>query len=262
MAKTLVPSYVAQALAADRSQQVSMVAALVVYLFGEAKANREISEFGATLFKASPHRSLKTWQNYATACAAVASTQTVKLEALWLGHSDPAECVAPLAQWLTHELKTRKYQTSMEDISNWTKGRPSMAVKAKADEAAEKAAIKAQAEADAKARQEQQTQAQAEDEAQKLIDAAKKTPDPMPMGDEDGTQATGYPPAIEAPAADSAPVFLLSAALEKDGSVKVTLADSIDRETLQAVIDALQAQCDMMAPAVALAFPVLETAEA
>ncbi len=260
MAKTLVPAYVQAALAADRTQQVNTLGALVVYLFGEAKANREVTEFGETLHKASPHKSAKTWANYASAAGAIAGTQTVKLDAMWSAAKDPADVVAPLVSWLTHELKTRKYQLSMEDVSNWAKGRPSMAAKKAADDKAAKEAAAAQAKANADAEAQARTQAAAEAAAKKVTDdaeaaaaaelaaaaAAAPAPAPLPTGDENGTKATGYDAAIGNPSADTAPVFLLNVAQNPDGSLTVKLADTLTRDTLQSVIDALQGQCDAM----------------
>ena len=267
MAKTNVPNYVQSALNADRTQQVNTLSALIVYLFDQQKKNQETDALGETLHKQAPHKSVKTWQNYLSAAGAVVSGQSVKLEALWAAAATPADAVPALVSWLTHELTTRKYQTSMEDVANWAKGRPSMAAKKRADDKAAKEAKEAQAKANAEAAKQAQTQAQAEKEAADAIAAAAKNapaPAPVPNGDEEGTQATGYPPAIEKPAADTAPRFMLSAARTDDG-ITVTLADDLSREDLQALIDSLQAQCDAMlpsidAPAASTPFPTLETA--
>jgi hypothetical protein len=259
MAKSNVPNYVASALSADRTQQVNTLSALIVYLFGEQKANREVKELGARLHKEAPHKSEKTWQNYVSTASAVVDTQTVKLESLWAAESDPGAVVPALVHWLDGELKSRKYQTSMEDVSNWARGKPSMAAKKRADDKAAKEAQEAQAKANAEAAAKAATQAEAdkaardaaakaEADAAAAIEAAKQTQqaDPLPTGDENGTAATGYPPAIET-APPAGPVFALSVARTPDGYT-INMADDLKRADLQSIIDALQAQCDAMLP--------------
>jgi len=236
MAKSNVPNYVQQALSADRTQQVNTLSAIIVFLFGEQKANREVSELGAKLHREAPHKSEKTWQNYVSAASAVVEKQTVKLEAIWAAAADPAEAVAPLVSYLTHELKARKYQCSMEDVSNWARGKPSMAAKKKADEAAAAAAALAQKKADEQANAAQKLQAQQEAEAAAAAAALKASQkdaqaDETGNGDEQGTSQTGYPPAIEQPA----PVFMMNAVRNPAGDIVITLAENLTRADLVAI---------------------------
>jgi hypothetical protein len=260
MAKSNVPNYVQSALNADRTQQVNTLSALIVYVFGEQKANRDTDGLGETLHKQAPHKSVKTWQNYLSAAGAVVSGQSVKLESLWAAATDPATIVPALVSWLEHELKTRKYQTSMEDVANWAKGRPSMAAQKKAKDAADKKAQEEQAKANAEAAAKAATQAQAEKEAADAIAAAAANApksDPVPNGDEEGTQATGYSPAIEPPAADSAPVFMASFARLPDGSIRFTQGEGLTRADLVTMALHLESLLET-APADVTPFPKLE----
>lgn len=274
MAKSLVPTYVAAALQADRTQQLQTIAALTVYLFGEQKANREVSELGALLFKQAPHRSLKTWQNYASTVGAIVSGRTPKLEALWAEHVTPEAIILPLTQWLDHELKARKYHSSPEDVANWAKGRPSLKAQAQAKEKAEKEAAALQAKLDAQAAT--QTQAQADALlAQAQTQQQEEQQQEQATADRDAEKralskaanviaqaAMGYPDAIQAPSADSAPVFLMSAARALDGSLSLTMADGLTRADVVALALALENMLDSPEFQATPAPQVQETAEA
>lgn len=259
MAKTLTPSYVAAALANDRTAQLQTLAAVTVWMFVGAKNDNVPTAPAETIFKSAPHRSLKTWQNYVSACSALAANVTVgiKLESLHAA-ALPENYVSAFGDFLAAQLKAKGYQLSSEDVANYAKGRPSMKAKLAAEKQAEKDAKIAQdkADADAKANaptitaeQQAETAQQQADEAARLESiAAEKAAqsDPTPTTDE----SAPIPPAIKSP------VEVIFSASRKDGDLVVTIADNISRQELVEL--ALQIE-GLLAETSPLTFPVLET---
>lgn len=132
-----LPQYVTAALASDKTAQLRTIAALTVDLFVRSLQDEDTSDYGSMLFRASPHKSLKTWQNYAsTANALAVKACHVKL-ADFAAQADEAATVGMFADWLDLELKKKGYTTGVEDVGNFANGRPSLKAKDRAKRAAE-----------------------------------------------------------------------------------------------------------------------------
>lgn len=263
MAKTTLPNYVSAALVADRDAQSRTIASIALYVFAEVKADREVTELGARLFAAAPHRSLKTWQNYATTCMALGTSAhvCVKLEAFWsqCATGDVAEIAPAFQTWLTDELRKKGYHTSPEDVANFAKGRLSIKAQAKKD----KADADAKKVADAAALAAQQA------EAAKTVTPSEPVDNSPPASGEptgilpntdvptEPQTVTGYEPAIQ-PARQT----LVHAYVEGDG-LQITLGETLTRADLIDILTALQAELDQMpAPLPEIEGLVLETESA
>lgn len=233
-AKSTLPSYVVSALHAERKAQLSTLAAVVVYMFNEVKADRELTDTGAKLHKVSPHRSLKTWQNYAAAAGAVATAGAcaVKLESLHAEHQNPADSASAFAPWLESHLKAKGYTSSIDDIARYAKGKPSLKAQQKAEEEAQKALATAEAQAQAQAQEPEQTPEAAPVVAQE--------PEP-----EQAQAPVAIPPTIQ-------PVMvapLLIARRAKDGSLDLEYGPDMTVEEIEAIVSKLQTlQIAMMMP--------------
>jgi len=260
MAKSLTPSYVAAALANDRTAQLQTLAAVTVWMFVGAKNDNVPTAPAETIFKSAPHRSLKTWQNYVSACSALAANVTVgiKLESLHAA-ALPENYVAAFGDFLASQLKAKGYQLSSEDVANYAKGRPSMKAKLAAEKQAEKDAKLAQDKADAEAKaaaptitpeQQAETAQQQADEAARLASiAAEKAAqsDPTPTTDE----------SAPLPAAIKTPITVLFSVTRRDDTLDVAVDDSMTRDEMLQIMLTLESLIAETAPA--LTFPVLET---
>lgn len=246
-AKSTLPAYVVSSLHAERKAQLTTMAAVVVYMFNEVKAERELTDTGAKLHKVSPHRSLKTWQNYAAAAQSVATAGScaVKLESLHAEHSDPAESAAAFAPWFESQLKTKGYTSSVDDIARFAKGKPSIKAQEKAEAEAQKklAQEQAQAEADAKNALQAQTDAQADETARVEAVAQAKEEQVIPEGT---NESAAQPPAILPPMV--APLLIVRRLA--DGNCDYEIGPDITVDEIEAIVAKLTAlQIGMLMPA-------------
>lgn len=260
MAKSTLPQFVTSALSIERRAQIGTYAAVALYVFDEVKNNREVNELGDRLHQASPFRTLKTWQNYATACASIANHPAVviKLEALWSQSDNMGELAAHFEPWLEAQLKTKGYTSSVDDVGAWAKGRPSIKAKAKAEK-------------------DEQTRMEAANQAA-ILEAAKNPPAPVaPTVDGDpvnplpalpepveatGDEAeaithttpevvTGYAPVIKGVIES-----VMRAYIDADELCIIINPKAIRADLVQ-ILETIQAQIDMMEPE-ASTLPILD----
>lgn len=253
--KMFFPEYVCSALAADRTAQIQTMGAVCTYVFSQQQQDSSdtMSELGALLHKQAPHRSLKTWQNYAASSKRVVAQEqaAARLASLWQANPDPA-AVAPLfASWLDREVTRKGYHTSSEDLSNWASGRLSIKAQAKAD----KAMAADKAVADAKAKDKAEQEARAEREAAAEIEANKPAPVPgaVPATPESGVvpESTGGLTAIDptATAVDEQPVVVLRAVRKYPGgsTFDMTVDPALTADDLYGIASWLMGQADILA---------------
>lgn len=238
-AKSTLPAYVVSTLHAERKAQLQTMAAVVVYLFNEIKADRDTTGAGEKLYKVAQHRALKTWQNYVSTARAVATSGacSVKLESLHSEHSDPADSALAFAPWFEKQIKDKGYTLDVNDVALFAKGKPSLKAQAKAAEEAQKAIAVEQA----KAEKELQThaQTQADNEARTEAVAQAKAEQVIPEGT---NESAPIPPAILPPMV--APLVI--ARRNSANKIDVEFGPDVTSEELEAIIAGImQMQAEM-----------------
>ena len=241
MAKSTLPNYVVHALQSERRAQLVTMGAVVTYAFAETKAERELTNLGERLHKASPHRSLKTWQNYAAVAQSIAQSgaAAVKLEALHAECADMADAAPLLADWLESNLRTKGYTTSIDDMGRYAKGKPSIKAQERAEAEAQKKLAAEQAAAEAQARQD--AQSKPADDAARI---AEVTDTKQVQAEETGTDHT--PESQPQPPAIQTAVEPLLIVRNNNGTLNIEFGTALDYDTLLMIALRLEEELEQM----------------